>query len=71
MLVISCCGQFGGVAGPVASRVLGLSGCGSWGEVEEFGEYCGGDLCGDLEQCGASPGEGRVLVGVLRAVMLC
>lgn len=51
-------GQFGGVAGPVACGVSGPSGGGSWCEVQEVGEDGGGDLGGELEQCGSASREG-------------
>lgn len=55
---ITSAGQFGAVARPVAAGVSGPSGCGSWGGVQEFGEDGCGDLGGELDQCGASCGEG-------------
>ena len=56
--MIASVGQFGGVAGPVACGVSGPSGGGSGGQVQEFGQDGCGDLGGELEQGGASGGEG-------------
>ena len=57
-MVIVSEGDVGGVACPVPCGVVGPAGRCSWREVEQFGEDGCGDLGGELEQGGASPGEG-------------
>jgi hypothetical protein len=51
-LVMTGLGEFGCVASPVASGLVHpAGGCGGCG-AEKVGEDCGGELCGEIEECG-------------------
>lgn len=56
--VVVASADFGGVVGPVAGG--GALPCGGDADVdaEHPGEHCGGQVCGQLEQCGGTGGSG-------------